>query len=157
MSVRGDKEIISKLKKLEKKLTKKIITRAARTAMKPVMQAAKSYAPKQSGTLRKAIKLRALKKNRRGNIGVRVAISDKWFVGKMFYGAFQEFGWHLGKRENKLRINRQWHGIGSEDDTRPFRDGEHYMEQAYVTQGHGALRRFLVEVPIEIDRAIKGG
>jgi HK97 gp10 family phage protein len=157
MSVRGDKSIMKKLRTLERKIAKRVITRSARTAMRPVMQAAKRYAPKESGTLRKAIKLRALKKNRRGNIGVRVAISDQWFVGKMFYGAFQEFGWHIGKRDKSLRTSRQWHGIGTEQDTRPFHEGEHYMEQAYVTQGQGALRRFLAEVPKEIDRAVKGG
>jgi HK97 gp10 family phage protein len=157
MSVRADKSIMRKLKKLERKDAKKVITRAARTAMRPVMQAAKGYAPKDSGNLRKAIKLRALKKNRRGNIGVRVAISDQWFVGKMFYGAFQEFGWHVGKRDKSLRWGRQWRGIGTAKDTREFHEGEHFMEQAYVTQGQGAMSRFMAEVPKELERLANGG
>jgi HK97 gp10 family phage protein len=158
MSVRGDKEIMKKLKRLERKDAKKVIVRSARAAMRPVMQAAKKGAPVgETGNLRKSIKMRALKRNRRGNIGVRVAISDRWFVGPMFYGAFQEFGWHIGKRDNKLRTSRQWHGIGGEEDTRRFREGEHFMEMAYVNQGHGALKRFLSEVPIQLERAANGG
>lgn len=158
LSVRGDKAIFKKLKRLERKDAKQVIMRSARTAMRPVMKAAKGYAPVgETGNLRKSIKLRALKRNRKGNIGVRVAISDQWFVGKMFYGAFQEFGWHSGKRDKSLRWSRQWHGIGTEKDERPWNEGQHFMEEAYRLHGQGAMRRFMDEVPKEIEKKMAGG
>jgi HK97 gp10 family phage protein len=157
LSVRGDKAIIKKLMQFRKKDAKQIIMRSARTAMKQILTAAKSGAPVKSGKLRKAIKLRALKRNRRGNIGVRVALSDQWFVGKEFYGAFQEFGHHIGKRDNKLRTNRQWHGIGTEQDDRKWVEGQHFMEAAYINHGQFVMKRFLDEVPKQIELKLGGG
>lgn len=104
LDISGDKAIMRKLKGMVPAARKKVLSKAARTAMKPVLATAKSNAPKQSGALRKAIKLRAKKKNRRGVVGVSVAVGAKWFVGDEFYGAFQEFGWKSGPR----KVQKEW-------------------------------------------------
>lgn len=50
--------------------------------------------PKHSpGQLRKATKLRSIKRSRI-SAGVRVGFGDKDFVGDQFYGAFLEYGFH---------------------------------------------------------------
>ena len=121
--------------------------------MRPVLAQARQNAPVKTGALKKAIKLRSLKRSRTGRIGVRVAISEDWFKGnKQFYGAFQEFGYHIGKRDRKLRRRRVWSGIGGVDDKRRKVEGLHYIERAYQSHGEGALRTFISEVPKMIDR-----
>lgn len=154
MSIRGDKAVMKRLKKLEPKIRKQVLNKAAKTAMRPVLTAARNNAPKKTGALRKAIRLRALKRNRRGNVGARVACSDQWFVGDMFYGAFQEFGYHIGKRENSMRSRGIWSGIGSDRDTRREVAGQHFIERAFRTHGERAMQTFMEEVPREIDKAL---
>lgn len=131
LSVRGEKKIMRQLKKLPVKIRRKVLRKASREAMKPVLKAARNNAPKQSGALKKAIKLRALKRNRRGLVGVKVAVGKDWFQGDQFYGAFQEFGYK---------------GI----------EGKHFVENAYDTHGEGAKRRFMDLVPKQIEKAMKG-
>jgi HK97 gp10 family phage protein len=148
LTVRGDKAIMRKLKGMVPAARKKVLTKAARTAAKPLLQQARSNAPTRTGALRKAIKLRAKKKNRRGVVGVSVAVGAKWFVGDEFYGAFQEFGWKAGTRPGKN---------SKEPDTRPQIEGKHYIERAYQTGGQRALRTFMDEVPREIEKLMVGG
>ena len=50
-----------------------------------------------SGQLRKATKLRSIKRSR-VSAGVRVGFSDKDVVGDQFHGAFQEYGFRIGAR-----------------------------------------------------------
>lgn len=150
LSVRGDKAVMRQLAGLPRALQRKVLSRCARIAMKPMLAAARSAAPKASGALRKGIKLRALKKNRRGQVGVLVGVGEKWFVGDQFYGAFQEFGWHVGKRTNAIRK-------GTAEDTRTWIEGQHYLEHTYRAHGVATLRIFMAEVPREIERQLSGG
>lgn len=139
-----------KLKALPRTVARRVITKAARTAMKPVMKAARDNAPTKTGAMRKAIKLYALKKNRRGNIGIMVALGSKkkWYAGDTFYGAFQEFGWKVGARSGVSKTGT---------DTRKEIEGKHFVERAYQTHGERALRTFMTEVPREIEKAMAIG
>ena len=96
--------------------------------------------------MRKATKLYALKRNRRGNVGVRISCSQKDYVGDQYYGAFQEFGWHLGRRVSK-----------AQEDTRRWREGGHFVQKAYENHGEAALRTFMAEVPREIEQMMAIG
>jgi len=150
LTVRGDKAVMKRLKSLHRTVAKKVITKAARTAMKPVMKAARDNAPKKTGAMRKAIKLYSLKKNRRGEIGIMVALGDKkkWYTGDQFYGAFQEFGWKVGRRLTRRSIR---------PDTRKQVEGKHFIERAYQSHGEQAMRTFMDEVPREIEKAMATG
>lgn len=103
-TVRGDKALYNALLELEPKMRRKVLQKAANTAMRPVLVAARANAPKKSGDLRRSIKSKTLKRNRKGYIGQRVITSDDWFKGEQFYGAFQEFGWKTGIR----KVREQW-------------------------------------------------
>lgn len=73
--VTGIPELDAKLKALEPKLQKKAIRQSVRAAMKPILSATRAAAPVKTDELkiRKYIKLRALKRSRKGFLGVEVA------------------------------------------------------------------------------------
>ena len=156
LRVRGAKDIERRLKQIVPRLRKQVLTKAARVAMRPIMQAAKSRAPRLTGQLKKAIRMRAMKKSR-VRVGIYVAGAEQWFQGDQFYLAFQEFGWHIGKRSNKLRSRGKWSGIGGADDTRRFRDGKHFIEQAFDAGKQQALDTFTSEVRHNLHQAITTG
>lgn len=108
-SVYGDKQIMLRLKGVIPRLRRKVLMQSSREAMKPLLGAAKKRSPHKSGTLRKSLKMRAMKRNRRGLIGVHISTSDKWFGGDEFYGAFQEFGWNTGRRRafNEWKVSAE--------------------------------------------------
>lgn len=125
----GVPELDRRMKSLGLKLGKKIVRKAARRAIKPVQSAAQRRAPKDTGALRKSIKIRAMKRSR-SNFGVVVttgASAGNAFSGDQFYGAFQEFGWKTGKR-------------GS--DNRTEVEGVHFMENAAEAKRRSVQRNF---------------
>lgn len=94
--------LMAKLSSLPKKIQRKFIREETRKAAKThLLKQAKAAAPKETGALRRAIRIVAIKKSR-VFVGVRLALSAKWFTGDTFYGAFQEWGWRHGKRSNAL-------------------------------------------------------
>lgn len=73
-----------------------LVGKAARVAAKAhLIKPAKAAMPMASGQLRKATKIRSIKR-RRDSAGVQVGFSEKDFVGDQFYGAFQEYGFRVG-------------------------------------------------------------
>lgn len=86
---------------LGRKLENKIRRKALRKAAKPVQATAQQLAPRDEGKLVAAIKVRALKRNRRHprSVGVRVVLGREWFRGDEFYAAFVELGYHVGRRQ----------------------------------------------------------
>ena len=88
------------LRTLPKTIRNKILRQEMRREAKTLVAPSKAATPVKTGKLRKSVKVRAQKRSRKG-IGVFVGYSDKPFVGDMFYGAFLEWGWRIGKRPNK--------------------------------------------------------
>jgi uncharacterized small protein (DUF1192 family) len=118
------------------------------------MVAARARAPVSDdggGALRKSIKLRVMKRRSTSKyVGMKVATSDKWFVGDEYYAAFQEFGWHVGKRTKEM-LRKDW---DRESDTRKFIPGKHYMEDVYKELGPAALSKFISIMPKEIAKLV---
>lgn len=90
--VTGIPEIDRKLKTLVPRLQKKVIRQAMRKAMALVTEEARARVPVDTGELRKAIKTRAAKRRRRGEIGVDTRVGEGDFKGETFYGGMVEFG-----------------------------------------------------------------
>lgn len=105
----GVEDIIKRLTQFENSVIRKIERKAVRAAGHPVLATAKRLAPiadeydvhdkeHQPGTLRKSLRLRALKstrgRRRAGLYGVRVQAGKEshMFKGEEFYGGFVEFG-----------------------------------------------------------------
>lgn len=104
----GDAGVNAMLRTLAGPQAKKVIRTAARKALKPVAAAARTLAPRDTGALAKAVKIRALKRSR-SRTGARVTIGAGEFIGKTFYGGFQEWGWTTksGRKVAGLRFLRE--------------------------------------------------
>lgn len=131
VEVRNIKRLQRKLDRLSGAEAKKSLRKGTREASKVIQRTAKSLAPRRTGRLRGAIRVRALRRSRKKRVGSQVLVGEGFFRGATFYGAFQEFGW-------KTRQGRT-------QGTRRTIPGKHFMEQAAKRKKDAALRRFLVE------------
>lgn len=92
------KNLLLQLKRLPINIQRKVLREESRRTAKTILlPVARKRVPKQTGILRKSIKVRSLKRSR-VRTGVRIGYSAKDFVGDTFYGSFLEYGWRLGKR-----------------------------------------------------------
>lgn len=140
----GDRKLIRKLERLEKKDARRAIRRGSRAGIKIVTAAVKAAAPVgATGQLRKAIRTRAAKRSRRF-IGAVTRLGEGYFKGETFYGSFQEFGWHSGKRRGK-----------GKPDNRKWIEGKHFMEEAAKRVGKTAGDVAIRQMRFEIEQAAK--
>lgn len=126
--VTGDEEINRMLDRLDGPQARQAIRQAARHALRPTLLAAKRNAPRKTGKLARNTKLRALKRSR-VRIGARVTSGSAKtdHTGEAYYGAFQEYGWTLGKRG------------GPRGRKIP---GKHWMKRAADETQSEAMRRY---------------
>ena len=105
--VLGDKKLQKQLNKLDPKLRKKALQSAMRIAMKPVLLAAKSSAPVDSGLLRRFLRIKNLKANKK-SIGVIVKYGTRKALkidpnDPYYYPAALEYGTKTVKGRPILR------------------------------------------------------
>lgn len=89
--------LLRRLSMLEKAAGKPILTRALRAAAEPIRDAAKAYAPKDTGQLEKSIKIKSAR-GEGDTVSVRVTTGAGDYLGDTFYGAFIEYGYKKGSR-----------------------------------------------------------
>lgn len=141
----GDKKLNRRLKKLAGKDAKKAVRKSLRPALKPIHQQAKANARqfKKTGKLGRSIKIRSIKRTRKG-FGARVttgtATTD--FSGETYYGAFHEYGWKTGKRGSSNR--RQI-------------EGKKFMQNAVDQKRRIAMKIYRNEIKRNIEAIAKGG
>ncbi len=102
--VKGLKEIQAKLKALEPKLAKKVVRAALKKSAEPILHAARSKAPVDTGFLVSSIKLTTALSRRKGTMTVRVGTSKGFYKGDDFYASFIEFGYRRGARRTKTQL-----------------------------------------------------
>lgn len=91
--VTGDKKLDKALKRLGSKVANKIATQAMRNRMKPVAAKVKEKAPKATGALASAVKLRvATRAPKKGIKSYHVFISAKLLPKQKRYAAAEELG-----------------------------------------------------------------
>jgi len=117
--ITGDKKLNRALFRLEKTEAKKIVRKAAREALRPVLSQAKANAPEDTGRLVASLKIRALKRSRK-RFGATVQTAAGNFQGETYYGGFQEWGW-VARSGNKI-------------------PGDRFMLRAAITERQPALR-----------------
>jgi hypothetical protein len=102
VTLTGSESLNRKLLELTSTQAKAAIRSAARPALQPTLQAARSLCPARDGKLRKSIKIRAIRRSRT-RVGMRLTTgkSDNAFSGKTFYGGFIEWGWKTGTRSKE--------------------------------------------------------
>lgn len=92
-TITGVKALDRKLRQLEPKVARKVIRQALRKALRPVQARVKQLAPVgETGQLKRAVKIRAARSRRRGEIKLRVVIGKDDFTGTQFYSSFTEYG-----------------------------------------------------------------
>ncbi|AGA28721.1 HK97-gp10 family putative phage morphogenesis protein [Singulisphaera acidiphila] len=128
--VSGIKEIQRAFRELPDKLAKKVIRQALRKGLVPIRDTAKTDAPRKTGLMAAAIKIRAATKRKRGVISLDVRIGDHNFKGATFYGGFQEFG------------------------TKNM-EGQHFMENAFRAKAPEAVATIMDLVAKGIEREAK--
>lgn len=138
--ITGIKRLDRRLRTLEPRVQKKVLRRAMRSGMKVVAEAVKAEAPVDTGTMKGAVKVRAVKRRRRGSIELEVRIladestrrtSAK--TGKtVFYPAVVQYG----------------------TDKRP---ANAFMTRAYVRSGERARQTTLRELRDGVEREASRG
>ena len=165
MSLQGDKELVDKLKSLTKSEFKSATQTGAKKSLDPVRKTAQAIAPKKTGRLKRAIRVRVLKRSR-VRVGARVTVGthDNMFKGRTFYAAFQEYGWKTGKRasnqdlgvkKNKRRTAAQREEIASMNSSRKAVRGKRYLEKATKSNYEMVMGLFKVEIRNGIHKALK--
>lgn len=146
VSLHGDKELIRTLRGLETKLQNKALRTASRKAGKVVATAAKGNAPVDSGQLKRAIKVRAIKRQR-NRVGVTVGSSKADYTGEQFYLSFVELGHRIGKRKShKKQTDEQ-----KAKDTRPFVEPQPFLKPALENNKAQVETVFVSEIRNQIN------
>jgi HK97 gp10 family phage protein len=152
----GDKELLRKLDRLQKKDARKAIRRGLRAGAKILAVETKRLVPKVTGAIKRAVRVRAGKRSRR-YIAVLAMIGEGWFKGDSFYAAQQEMGWHAGKRTGysktykagaKAARGRAYMG-------RRWIEGKHFMERAAQNRGRAAANAALNIIRQEVEASAR--
>jgi hypothetical protein len=152
----GNEALNRKLAALKSAKAKAVIRKAAREALRPVLAATKSSAPKRSGRLQKSVRLRAITRSRT-RVGARVTTSgsDNVFGGKTYYGGFLEYGWKAGKRatnasvgasKSKRRTVSQKAAAEAANAARRQIPGKHWMKEAADSKQSLAMSIYEIEI-----------
>lgn len=139
VQVSGIEDINARLSTLDKRIARKVTSRALRAGGKMVQSAAQALCPEETGTLAKSIKVRAGQR-RKGKVRIIVGAGKSWFTGPAFYGAFVEFGHKQGSRK-----------LG---DNRKMIPGKNFIKKAYDNTRQSALNAVISTYKSEIDRVI---
>ena len=92
VTMKGDKLLIKKFKRLPRKEGLKGIRKGTRIGQKMIHKQAKANAPVDTGQTKRGIKVRALKRST-VRVGHRTQVGIEAFQGDTFYAKFQEYGW----------------------------------------------------------------
>ena len=96
IKVEGYREAVGIFRQLSEQMQKKLLRQALRKSSRPIVQGAKSRAPKRTGLLRKSIRMISLRKDRVPTV-VPMAVAPVFDVSKTgkvnaFYGRFVHDG-----------------------------------------------------------------
>ena len=136
IQIDGIKEAVGNIDALEKKMRNSIIRKGLRAGGKVWRDAARGEAPSQTGKLKRSIKVRAGTR-KKDSISITVGMGAKDYVGNSFYGAFIEYGFHIGKR--------------SLGDARKFQPANPFMKRAFDQSNQAASDTAIETMKSEIE------
>lgn len=152
----GHHELDAQLKGLAVAIQKKLFRQAARKAARPVLDDAKRNAPiGKTGKLRKAIRLRAMKRTRTGRIGVQVTIGERYFSGSTFYGGFVELG--TGRHRPDAARAKKKKSDRARLASAPGQPAQRFMRNAADDNREKAANIFQVEIDKELQAEVAKG
>lgn len=149
MSLSGANELQAWLKDLPARMQKKHLDFALKASAQPVLQAAKAYAPVDTGAVRNSLRIHEMKKKKRGVNAIRVATESGDFTGEQFYAAFLEYGFEKRPviRLPDGRIRSLKRGVGKGIKV----PGTRFMARAFNDNKHIAKQNFTKALRISID------
>lgn len=100
----GGPELQAALRELDEKVAKRIARAALKAGAMPMLHAARSKAPIDTGLTVESLKIAT--GNRKGKLSARVQTKSGDYKGKTFYASFVEYGHYQGSR--KLGNARKW-------------------------------------------------
>lgn len=134
----GIKKLDKNLALLDRKAQRATVQKGCRVAAKIVAERMRSFAPVRTGALKAAIRVRAMKRSRKG-FGVNAIVGKGWFKGDTFYAGFMEWGAkkhrHFGRGKSPLK-------------------GVEYMTRAY-DETKGQARDALVKSILEGIKSVR--
>lgn len=92
IEITGDKEVIKALEGLGPKVERKVLGKAMRTGLRPLLEQAKAEAPVDTGKLRDSLVIRVAKSKKRGTVALEVRPNEKKFADGHYYPAQVEYG-----------------------------------------------------------------
>lgn len=101
VKVHGLKELQDALKQLPPNVEKRFVRTAVREAAMPILHAARSNAPRDTGLLVSSLKVTTGFSKRKGLMTARVGTREGDYRGDTFYGSFIEYGHWSGSRGGK--------------------------------------------------------
>lgn len=145
--VTGQKEIDERLQALEPRVAKKIMRSTMRKALRPMQQLAMQLVPKESGELKKNIRIRAGKRSRQ-HIQINIFHGGKAvpFKRSFFHGSLQEYG---HSRYPKKSQNKNQTGS-------PRIEGKQYMRKAFEQKAKLAGDEAEYNIVQFLDEAVRG-
>lgn len=120
-------------------IEKKVIRQAIRKSLRPVKLAVEQEAPKgETGLLADSVKIRAVKKRKRGRIALQVRIAEGDFLGETYYAAMVEFGHALRDVPRGPEVGRV--------------PADPFMERAFDRTAKPAREEAIREIKLGVDR-----
>lgn len=131
----GNKRLDKLFQTLPKRVQKKVLRKPLRDAAKVIHADARQRIPRVTGRFRVSLKVRAGRRSRKLANTVRIVVitSEGWFKGKVYYGAFVEFGHRQGKRIKGTRRK-----VNPVIDTRKEIPGRHDIKHAFDAKAEQA-------------------
>ena len=147
--IKGDKEIINLLKKIDKKDARKCVKTGAKAGCKILLAAAQAAVPVHTGAARASLKVRAAPKQRT-RFGYMVVTGEGWFKGPTFYFAFMDLGHKIGKRttQSKDAAVREMHGV----DKRTHIEGQFTLLRSAKRTEDQAMTEMINVLKRELDK-----
>ncbi len=105
LTVQGAAALRRQLERLPNNVGKKVVIQSLREGAKLIQRQAKTNVSVKSGKLKRSIRVRVAKGNKKGNYAVFIGTgaADRLFVGDTFYGAYVELGRKRAKSQGGSR------------------------------------------------------
>jgi len=152
------------LENVPKKLRNKILRQELRKGAKILVPPSKAATTVRTGTLRRAVKVRAQKRSQK-SVGVFVGYSEKGFTGDTFYGAFLEWGWRGGRRKSGKEVlggrkkrrftQEQRDAVQAVNDSRVKNPGRFFLTRVANRRGPAVLTSVIKAVSKRVETEAK--
>jgi len=149
LTLTGAEELLAALRSLDEKASTKIMKKALRAGAKVIETHAQQDAPKRTGVMAAAFKIKVSQKKRNHRVTATVALNASAFKGK-FYALFVNYGRHVG-----LRTLASLYRAKQSKQEQKFIPGTRWMNKSFEKSASQALSVISDVAKQELD-SIKG-